>query len=314
MTMGMKRRNRVRDAALETNWTPGPRAERDVALSYPGLKDRDNRYERARGDARRMPGRLEGKVALITGGSRGIGRATALLFAEEGAMVCVNFTAGAEDAAKVVREIVAAGGEAVALKANVADEGEVIAMVEAAVKRFGRVDILVNNAGILRQGDLFSLKTEDIDAMLGVNVKGVIFCTREVGRHMVEKGYGKIVNIASNAALGTAFKGTTGYALTKAAVLLLTKRFALEFAGAGITVNCVSPGYTETDMTMKGKTAKQFEDSVADVSARAMLRRVAKPIEIAKAILFLASDESSFTTGTTLMADGGRTDYLSHGF
>ncbi|MGD0638670.1 MAG: SDR family NAD(P)-dependent oxidoreductase, partial [Nitrososphaerales archaeon] len=180
-----------------------------------------------------MPGRLEGKVALITGGSRGIGRSTALLFAEEGAKVCVNYAERADEAAKVVGEIIASGGEAVALKANVAAEGEVVAMVEAAVRRFGRVDILVNNAGILRQGDLFSLRTEDIDAMLGVNVKGVIYCTREVGRHMVERGYGKVVNVASNAALGTAYKGTTGYALTKAAVLLLTKRFALEFAGAG---------------------------------------------------------------------------------
>jgi 3-oxoacyl-[acyl-carrier protein] reductase len=261
-----------------------------------------------------MPGRLEGKVALITGGSRGIGRATALLFAVEGAKVCVNFTAGAKEAAEVVGEIESLGGEAISLKANVADEAEVVSMVDAAFKRFGRIDILVNNAGILRQGDLFSLRAEDIDAMLGVNVKGLIYCTREVGRHMLEQRYGKVVNVASNAALGTAFKGTTGYALTKAAVLLLTKRFALEFSGAGITVNCVSPGYTETDMTMKGKTTKQFEDAVADVSARAMLRRVAKPVEIAKAILFLASDESSFTTGTTLMADGGRMDYLSHGF
>jgi 3-oxoacyl-[acyl-carrier protein] reductase len=261
-----------------------------------------------------MSRRLEGRVALITGGSRGIGRATALLFAEEGAKVCLSYNSTAEGAANVVREIEQRGGEALTVKADVAVEKDVIAMVDAAIRRFGRIDILVNNAGILKQGDLFTLKDEDLDAMFAVNVKGVIYCTREVGRHMLEQRHGRIVNVASNAGIGTAFKGTTGYAVTKAAVLLLTKRFAFEFAGAGISVNAVSPGFTETDMVTVGKTPKQFEDAVADVSARAILKRIARPAEIARAILFLASDESSFTTGTTLVADGGRIDYLTHGF
>jgi 3-oxoacyl-[acyl-carrier protein] reductase len=261
-----------------------------------------------------MPRRLEGKVALITGGSRGIGRVTARLFAEEGARVAVNYNSSPGEADGAVAEIAKSGGEASAFRADVASEAQVVGMVGEVIKRFGRIDILVNNAGILRGGDLFTVKNEDLDAMFGVNVKGVIFCTREVGRHMVENRYGRIVNVASNSGLGTAFRGTTGYALTKAAVMLLTKRLALEFAGTGINVNCVSPGYTETDMTTKGKTQKQFEDAVADVAARSMLRRVAKPEEIARAILFLASDDSSFSTGTTLMADGGRMDYLSHGF
>ncbi|MDA4114694.1 MAG: glucose 1-dehydrogenase [Thaumarchaeota archaeon] len=261
-----------------------------------------------------MTGRLEGKVALITGSSRGIGRATAQLFAEEGAKICVNYNNAEEEAANVVRGIEGSGGEAMAIRADVANEKEVIAMVEAAIRRFGRIDVLVNNAGIMMRGDLFDVKSEDLDAMFGVNVKGVIYCTREVGRHMLEQKYGKVVNVGSNAGLGTAFKGTTGYGLTKAAVMLLTKRFALDFKGAGVTVNCVSPGYTETEMTTRGKTQKQFEEAVADVSTRAMLGRVAKPIEIARAILFLASDDSSFSTGATLMADGGRMDFLTHGF
>ncbi len=260
-----------------------------------------------------MPRRLEGKVALVTGGSGGIGRATAKLFAEEGAKVCLNYNSAAERAAAAVAEIERRGGEALPFRADVAIEKQVVAMVNAAVNRFGRIDILVNSAGILKAGDLFTLKDEDLDAMFAVNVKGLIHCTREVAKPMLRQRYGKIVNVASAAGLGTAFKGTTGYAVTKAAVLLLTKRFAFEFAGAGITVNAVSPGYTETEMVTRGKTRKEFEEAVADVSARTMLGRIAKPNEIAKAILFLASDESSFTTGTTLVADGGRLDYLTHG-
>ena len=199
------------------------------------------------------------------------------MFAVEGAKVCVNFTAGAKEAAGVVREIESLGGEAISLKADVADEAEVVSMVDAAVKRFGRVDILVNNAGILRQGDLFTLKAEDIDAMLGVNVKGLIYCTREVGRHMLEQRYGKVVNVASNAALGTAFKGTTGYALTKAAVLLLTKRFALEFAGAGINRELRLPGIHrdrhddegEDDQAVRGRGRRRLGEGDAQAGCQA---------------------------------------------
>jgi 3-oxoacyl-[acyl-carrier protein] reductase len=262
-----------------------------------------------------MSGKLDGRVALITGGSRGIGKATAELFALEGAKVCINYSRAEKEAAELVKEIEAAGGVALALKGDVSNEKDVGGMVEKAVARFGKVDILVNNAGILRLGDLFTLKDEDLDAMFAVNVKGTIYCTREVGRRMLARGEsGKIVNIASNAGLGTAFKGTTGYALTKSAVMLLTKRFALEFRGRGINVNCVAPGYTETDMNTGGKTAEQFKETVADVSARSMLNRIARPQEIARAVLFMASEDSSFTTGQTLFVEGGRTDYLPHGF
>jgi 3-oxoacyl-[acyl-carrier protein] reductase len=262
-----------------------------------------------------MSRRLEGKIALITGGGRGIGKSTAEVFAREGAKVCVNYSRAEAEAVAVVRAIEAAGGEAIVLKADVTKESEVIAMVEKAIARFGAVDILVNNAGILIQGDLFNLKDEDFDAMFAVNVKGTLYCTRAVAKHMLERGKGgKIVNVASNAGLGTAFKGTTGYAITKAAVMLLTKRCALEFRGKNINVNCIGPGYTETDMTVKGKTTAQFEQAVADVAARALLNRIAKPEEMAMSILFLASSESDFMTGQSLIVDGGRTDYLSHGF
>jgi 3-oxoacyl-[acyl-carrier protein] reductase len=273
------------------------------------------RYKNGLGGAGIMPGKLNDKVALITGASRGIGKATAELFAREGAKVCANYSNAEKEAMELVRSIESAGGEAIALKGDVTKEKEVVDMVARAIARFGRVDILVNNAGIIRSGDLFTLKDEDLDAMFAVNVKGIIYCTRAVGRHMLERGGGgKIVNVGSNAGIGTAFKGTTGYALTKAAALLLTKRLALEFRGQDINVNCVAPGYTSTEMTTKGKTKEQFEAAVADVSARAILNRIAKPEEIAKAILFLASDDSSFATGMTLMVEGGRIDYLPHGF
>lgn len=262
-----------------------------------------------------MSGKLEGRVALITGASRGIGRATAELFAAEGAKLCINYSSSPNEATALVGALDKKGVETLALKADVSNEREVVGMVEKAIARFGKIDILVNNAGILRKGDLFTLKEEDLDAMFGVNVKGTIYCTREVGRHMLERGQGgKIVNVSSNAGLGTSFKGTTGYAVTKAAVMILTKRFALEFSGKGINVNCIAPGYTETDMTAKGKTAEEFERAVADLSSRAVLGRIARAEEMAKTILFLASDDSSFMTGQSIVVDGGRMDYLSHSF
>lgn len=262
-----------------------------------------------------MTGRLEGKVALITGGSRGIGRATAELFVTEGARVCVNYVNGEKEANEVVEGIGSRGGEAIAVRADVSRESEVAAMVERVVERFGRLDILVNNAGILKPGDLMTLKDEDLDAMFAVNVKGVIYCTRHAAKRMLDTGSGgKIVNIASNAGVGTAVKGTTAYGITKTAVMLLTRRFALDFKGQNINVNCIAPGYTETEMAHRGRTQEQFEAVAAEISAKSMLSRIGKPEEIAKAILFFASDDSSFATGQTVLVDGGRMDYLTHSF
>jgi 3-oxoacyl-[acyl-carrier protein] reductase len=260
-----------------------------------------------------MPGKLSGQVALITGGSRGIGRAIALLFAAEGADVCINYRRADAEAAAVVKELESRGVRAAALRADITKEGEVNEMVAAAIKGFGKVDILVNDAGVLRTGDVFSLTEKDLDDMFNTNVKGMLFCTRAVGRHMIERKQGKIVNITSNAGLGTAYVGTTGYAATKAAALMLTKRFALEFMGTGVRVNGVAPGYTQTDMTMAGKTQEEFDAGTADVASRALLKRIARPEEIAKAALFLASDDSSFMVGQNMIVDGGRMDYLTHG-
>ncbi len=262
-----------------------------------------------------MNGRLEGKVALVTGASRGIGKATAELFAREGAKVCVNYFSGEKEANEVVKGIRSRGGEAIAVKADVSKEAQVIAMVEEAIKHFGKIDVLVNNAGILLPGDLLNMTDENLDLMFAINVKGTIYCARAVAKKMLERGQGgKIVNLSSNAGLGTSFKGTTAYALTKAAVLILTKRFAYEFKGQNINVNCVAPGYTDTDMPHRGRTQEQFLQASGEAASRAMLNRIAQPEEIAKAILFLASDDASFTTGQNLVVDGGRADYLTHSF
>ena len=260
-----------------------------------------------------MAGRLDGKVALITGGSRGIGRATAVLFAREGAKVCVNYVNGEAEANKVADEIRSIGGQATALRADISREAEVAEMVRRAVSQFGRIDILVNNAGILLPGDLMTMTDKALDDMFGVNVKGTIYCTREVAKGMLDNGGGKIVNVASNAGLGNSYRGNTAYGITKAAVMLLTKRFAFEFRGRNVNVNCVAPGYTDTEMPARGKTRPQFEASVAEVSTRTMLNRIGRPEEIADAIMFFATEESSFATGQTLVVDGGRMDYLSHG-
>jgi 3-oxoacyl-[acyl-carrier protein] reductase len=261
-----------------------------------------------------MTGRLEGKVALITGGSRGIGRATAEVFAREGAKVCVNYVNGEKEANEVAKGIESRGGEAIALRADVSKEEEVAAMVEKAVQRFGRIDVLVNNAGVLKPGDLMTMKDEDLDAMFATNVKGTIYCTRQVAKRMMEdRRGGKVVNIASNAGIGTAVKGTTAYGITKTAVILLTRRFALDFRGQNINVNCIAPGYTETEMAHRGRTQEQFEAVAAEISSKSMLNRIGQPEEIARAILFFASDDSSFATGQTVLVDGGRMDYLTHG-
>jgi len=233
-----------------------------------------------------MSRRVDGKVALVTGASRGVGRATALRLAREGAAVVVNYAQREKDARQVVDEVRAGGGEAFAAGADVGREAAVRSMVEQAVRRFGRIDILVNNAGISHPGNLLTLDEAALDEMIAVN-------------------------IASIAGFGTALADTTPYAATKAAVITLTKRFALELGPHGITVNAISPGFIRTDMAtaMAGGDTEAMLDAVA---RKAMLRRVGLPEDIAYAVLFLASDEASFISAQVLTVDGGRMDFLSH--
>jgi 3-oxoacyl-[acyl-carrier protein] reductase len=182
-----------------------------------------------------MPNRLQDKVTLITGASRGIGRATALAFANEGASVVVNYKASAPAADEVVRLIAERGREAAAIQADVTDRAQVDAMAGAALERFGRIDILVNNAGIGIRGDTLTMSLDDLDAMMAVNVKGVINCVQAIAPNMVQRGGGSIVNIASIAGLGTSLSGNTPYAASKAALIGLTRRFALDLATTAST-------------------------------------------------------------------------------
>ena len=247
----------------------------------------------------------------MTGGSRGIGRAICQAFAREGAAVVVNYTASAEKAHAIVDAITNAGGHAMAVQADVASKPAVQAMADRAAGEFGRIDILVNNAGILRSGTALHLSDEDFDEMIDVNLKGMIYAVQAVAPGMIERRYGKIVNLTSIAGLGTSVNETTPYAMTKAAVISLTKRLALELGAHGINVNAIAPGFIRTEML-------QFLDTEADrarlesLSKKAMLNRVGVPEDVANLALFLASDEAGYMTAQVVTVDGGRTDFLTH--
>ena len=257
--------------------------------------------------------RLTEKVALVTGAARGLGKAIALRFAEEGAHVVLNYEKNREKAEAVVRHIQSRGGSASAVQADVSDESSVQRMVETVQREQGKIDILVNNAGISRTAPtILEAPWSDLNRMLDVNYKGVLHCVRAVLKPMMERRYGKIVNLASVAALGTSFRGTTGYAPTKAAVISLTKRLALEVGSFNITVNGIAPGYIRTDMTLPENPSPEALKVADAVIQKTILGRVGEPEDIAHAALFLASDEANFITGQILTVDGGRLDFLTH--
>jgi 3-oxoacyl-[acyl-carrier protein] reductase len=261
-------------------------------------------------------GRLEQRVAIITGASRGIGRATALLFAREGARVVVNYNRSKAKAAEVVQAIHDHGGTAFAAQADVGNRDAVREMVKTAVDTWGTVDILVNNAGLsFGGGSVVDVQIEDFDVMLSTNVKGILHCTQAVVPDMKAQNYGKIVNISSVAGLGTSIlPGNLLYAGTKGAVNIMTKRLALELGPHGIYVNAIAPGLIGTDMAMAKRTPQERERIVRYFAERSMLRRIGEPIEIGTVALFLASDESSFLTGQVIAVDGGRMDFITHSF
>jgi 3-oxoacyl-[acyl-carrier protein] reductase len=247
---------------------------------------------------------LKSKVALVTGASRGIGRAIALRMAWEGAAVGVNYLRSQAEADSLVCEIKASGGSAIALQADVADQAQVREMVERLTAELGSAAILVNNAAVSLPAELDDYDAERMNAMRRINVDGLIHTTRAVIGPMKAAGFGRIINISSIAALGTGMKATTFYAATKAEVIILTRRFAMELGPHGITVNAVAPGFISTDMTRQGRSA--------DAAPLAMVRRIGRPEDIANAVAFLASPESGFITAQTLVVDGGRMDYIAH--
>jgi NAD(P)-dependent dehydrogenase (short-subunit alcohol dehydrogenase family) len=252
------------------------------------------------------------QVALVTGGARGIGAATVRLLAKRGAAVCVNYAQNAEAAESLVAEIIAAGGRAVAARADVADAAAVEELVARTEKELGPVTILVNNAGVSWRGTLDTYDPEQVARMRRVNVEGVTNVTRAVMAGMRERRYGRIVNVSSIAAIGTALPGNAFYAATKAEVAILTKRFAMELGSHNITVNAVAPGFVRTDMTRGGRGAADWQGTEERFAAKAMLGRIGEPEDIANAIAFLGSPESGWITAQMLTVDGGRMDYIGH--
>jgi 3-oxoacyl-[acyl-carrier protein] reductase len=248
-----------------------------------------------------------------TGGVRGFGRATARLMAQRGAAVCVNYAAQADAAETLVAEIATAGGRAIAVAADVGESAAVEAMVARTEAELGPVTILVNNAGMAWQGTLDTYDRDQVARMRRCNVEGVIHATRAVMGNMRARRYGRIVNVTSIAAIGTALTGNAFYAATKAEVAILTRRFALELGQHGITVNAVAPGFVRTDMTQRGRGAADWPGTEQRFAARAMMGRIGEPEDIAHAVVFLASPESGWITAQVLTVDGGRMDYIGHG-
>lgn len=242
--------------------------------------------------------RLQGKVALITGGARGIGRTAALLFAAEGAVVAVC-DVDPEAGRQTVSEIEQQGGRGYFYQVDVADRAGVQAMVEALKEAAGRIDVLVNNAGITRDALLSKMTEEAWDQVIAINLKGVFNCTQAVVPIMVSQGRGKIINVASVVATYGNI-GQTNYAASKGGIVAMTKTWAKELGPKGITVNAVAPGFIETEMT-----ARVPEHILEQVRQRTPLRRLGRAEEVAQVYLFLASDEADFINGAVIPVDGG---------
>jgi 3-oxoacyl-[acyl-carrier protein] reductase len=241
--------------------------------------------------------RLDGKVAIVTGGSRGIGAATARRLAADGARVVVNYAQSATAAEAVVREIEAAGGEAIAVQADVSDRAEVGRLVEAAVEQYGGLDILVNNAGVLAPAPLADITSEQVERQFGVNVLGALYATQAAVPAF--RNGGRVVNVSSVVA-GEPLPGAAVYSASKAALEAITRSLAAELAPR-VRVNAVSPGPTETDM-FDGVRSPEFE---AQALGRTPLGRLGRPDDIADVIAFVASDDAGWITGQVITASGG---------
>ncbi len=243
--------------------------------------------------------KLDGKIALVTGASRGIGREIALEMAREGANVAINYAGSEAKALEVAEEIKALGRESITIQADVSSSESVESMVKQTIEAFGRLDILVNNAGITKDNLMMRMKEADWDDVININLKGVFLCTKAVTRQMMKQRSGRIINISSIVGVsGNA--GQANYVAAKSGVIGLTKTTAKELASRGITVNTIAPGFITTDMT-----DKLNDETKSEMLKQIPLARLGEPIDIAKTALFLASEDSRYMTGQTLHVDGG---------
>lgn len=242
---------------------------------------------------------LKGQVALITGGSRGLGAAISVLFAAEGATVVVNYRANQGAAEKVVQEITVAGGRAIAHQADIADQQSIHCMVDNVLQRYGKIDSLVCNAGIVRDNLAASMPVDDFDEVLRVNLRGPFLCIREVIPSMLQMRSGSIVNLSSVHA-DSGGRGQCNYSVSKAGVQALTRSLAIELAPKNIRVNAIAPGLIETEMT------KQIREMAPEELRRSIpMRRYGQPVDVANAAAFLCSSRADYITGTVLSVAGG---------
>jgi 3-oxoacyl-[acyl-carrier protein] reductase len=242
---------------------------------------------------------VEGRVSIVTGASRGIGRAIAVELGRNGGQVVVNYVGRQEEARETARMVEAVGGRAIVEQADVSIAADADRLVESALAAFGRLDVVVNNAGITRDTLILRMKDEEWDAVLNTNLKGAFHLIRSAARPMMKQRFGRIVNIASVVGLiGNA--GQANYVSAKAGLIGLTKSAARELASRNITVNAIAPGFIETDMT-----AELPGDLVAKMKEQIPLGKFGKPEDVAKAVVFLASDDAAYITGQVLNVDGG---------
>jgi 3-oxoacyl-[acyl-carrier protein] reductase len=242
---------------------------------------------------------LSGRIAVVTGGSRGIGKAIALELAENGANVVINYSKDSKGAQEVAENIRNKGIDCLTIKANVSFASEVENMVETIIERYGRIDILVNNAGITRDSLLARMKEKDWDDVIDINLKGVYNCTKSVVKIMMKQRWGRVVNISSVVGI-TGNPGQTNYSAAKAGIIGFTKSCARELASRGITVNAVAPGFIRTDMTdkLRNEIKKELESKIP-------VGRLGKPEDVAHTVLFLVSSKADYITGQVINVDGG---------